>query len=46
MRKNTFLADNDNMTVTVAMDDVMKIWNVVGNGGHQVDPHLGVGQNT
>jgi hypothetical protein len=26
-----FLADNDNMTITVAVDDVMKSWRVVGN---------------
>ena len=32
------------MTITVAVDDVMKSWSV-GNGGHQVDPRLGVGQN-
>ena len=32
------------MTVTVAVEDVMKSWRVVGNGGHQVDPRLGVGQ--
>ena len=33
------------MTTTVAVDDVMKSWRMVGNGGHQVDPRLGVGQN-
>jgi hypothetical protein len=42
-RARTFLADNDNMT-TVAVDDVMKSCRVVGNGEHQVDPRLGVGQ--
>ena len=31
------------MTTTVAVDDVMKSWRVIGNGGHQVDPRLGVG---
>ena len=41
----TFLADNDNMTITVAVDDVMRSWRVVGNVEHQVDPRLGVGQN-
>jgi hypothetical protein len=33
------------MTTTVAVDDVMKSWRMVGNGGHQVDPHLDVGKN-
>lgn len=41
----TFLADDNNKTITVAVDDVMKSWRVVGNEGHQVDPRLGVGQN-
>ena len=33
------------MTITVAVDDVMKRWRVVGNGGHQVDQRLIFRQN-
>ena len=40
MIEQIILADNDKMSTTVAVDDVMKSWRVVGNGGHQVDPRL------
>ena len=39
----SYKLDNDNMTKNVAVDDIMNIWSVVGNGGHQVG--LCVGQN-